>query len=308
VARDAPLLALGLTWTIVLLAVSMFLPTMPVAENKPKRKAKVDRGTRTTLALALFLSAALVAIGIGLWLDRPDAMGNANSDLGAALLGAAVVPVAIFLLEYRFASLAAARDALEAKRRDDSNERNHSQLMTATLDELPGIDLAGRDLSGFYLRKKNLRRAKLIGCELTRAQLEGTDLTGAELQRSVLASAIMVRTHLDSAVLTEADLSESNLRGAFLINTTLTGANLGGTSLAGADLRGAVLIEADLRGAKLRYARNVSSCTLSNSRYDDDTSWPPPPFDAGAAGATGLAFDDPWKSAAALKEWEAVVE
>ena len=307
-ARDAPLFALGLTWSIVVLAVSIFLPAMPDPDNKPRRVGKAAHSVRGTLALALLVSAGLVVIGFVLWLSRPNDMGNAKSDLGAALLGAAVVPFAIFLLEHRFNSISERREALEAERREASNSRNHAQIITATLQDLPGIDLSGRDLNGFYLRKKNLSQGNLQGCDLTRAQLEETNLAGAQLQRAVLVSAYMVGTHLEGALLTDADLTGSNLKGAFLTDSTLTGANLSGALLAGADLTRAVLAAADLRGAQLREANNASDWKLPDCRYDEDTTWPLPPFDATQTGAVLVAWDDPWKSDAELKSWEAVAE
>ncbi len=102
--------------------------------------------------------------------------------------------------------------------------------------DLSGVNLSGRDLSGFDLRQVNL----------SGANLRGADLSGAQLQKADLSAADLTGADLSEAKLQEADLSWAILRGA-----KLAGADLTKISLYMANLTHAMLTDAILTGANL---------------------------------------------------------
>ena len=52
-------------------------------------------------ALGVALAVALIGLGLLLWVPRAGDTANANTDLGTALLGGAVVAFAVLLLQQR---------------------------------------------------------------------------------------------------------------------------------------------------------------------------------------------------------------
>jgi uncharacterized protein YjbI with pentapeptide repeats len=199
---------------------------------------------------------AIVALGgLVLWWP-PGAPASSSNQLGAALLGATIVALAVLVAEYLLSAQAREIDAhnsLAAQerglRREEAEEVLHRQrgeridkwalqLMAIFQQDLKMIDLSGRDMSGLYLR----------ACNLLRANLKGTNLDGANLNGAYLAWAY---------------LSEATLKGADLGDADLAGAGLGGVDLSGANLCGTNLTRADLTGVK-----------LAGARYDRRTAWP----------------------------------
>jgi len=90
--------------------------------------------------------------------------------------------------------------------------------------------LAGEDrgvranLSGQFLRKKNLRgtnfaKADLSNADLKWAKLDGADLRGADLTGAKLNHASLVNSDLTGARLIDADTSMANMNGAILKDT-----------------------------------------------------------------------------------------
>jgi hypothetical protein len=90
----------------------------------------------------------VLLLGVFLWWP-PDDPPDRNSDLGAALMGGAMsgglIALTVVFLERRFAA--------------EADERN-LQLTLGMGDRFVGIDLRGRDLSGFYLTGKDFSGAK----------------------------------------------------------------------------------------------------------------------------------------------------
>jgi uncharacterized protein YjbI with pentapeptide repeats len=296
-------------WTFVLAMLSLALPAMAWPKNTTSSRRRDSHSGRVAWGAVLAFGIALIAVGLLLWLPHAGDSSDANSDLGAALLGAAIVPFALFVLDKRFESIAADRAADEAERRRADELRNYAQIVTALSTALPGIDLSGRDLSRFYLSNKDLPKAELESANLTRAQLEETNLDGANLSHAVLVSAFMTGSTLRAARLEAARLSGANLTGADLTGAILTGADLSGdTQLADADLDRAQLEGADLRGANLESAKNLHTCKLAGARYEaaPSTSWPAG-FDPDRAGAVRLESNDEWQPTA-LKVRARVVE
>ncbi len=120
-------------------------------------------------------------------------------------------------------------------------------------------DLAGKNLSGFSMRRVNL----------VRAHLESADLTGAKLFRASLEGA-----DFTDARLVRTDLREADLGAATLFRADLRGALLQGANLRYADLRGARLGSVDFSGADLRDARFSPNFDRNDVVSDDATQWP----------------------------------
>jgi uncharacterized protein YjbI with pentapeptide repeats len=209
---------------------------------------------------------AIVALGgLVLWWP-PGAPANSSNQLGAALLGATIVALAVIGAEYLVSmqmreienrdSLAAQELQLRREEAEEVLQRQRGeridkwalQLMAIFQQDLKMVDLSGRDMSGLYLR----------ACNLLRANLKGTNLNGANLNGAYLAW-----SYLGEATLMGADLGDADLAGADLEGADLSGANLCGTNLT----------RADLTGAK-----------LGGARYDRRTAWPEgfEPHDSGA--------------------------
>jgi uncharacterized protein YjbI with pentapeptide repeats len=209
---------------------------------------------------------AIVAFGsLVLWWP-PGASANSSNHLGAALLGATIVALAVLVAEYLVSmqmreidnrnSLASQERELRREEAEEERQRQRGkridkwalQLMAVFQQDLKMIDLSGRDMSGLYLR----------ACNLLRANLKETNLDGANLNGGYLAWA-----YLNEATLKGADLGDADLAGAGLVEADLSGANLCGTNL----------MRADLTGAK-----------LGGARYDRRTAWPEgfEPHDSGA--------------------------
>jgi uncharacterized protein YjbI with pentapeptide repeats len=235
---------------------------------------------------AVVVGALLVVAGVWLWLSRKGDSANANTDLGSALLGSAVVAFAVLFLQWRFELDGRARDDAAAAERHRQDVRQQTQSLLVLHSDLTGFDLRGRDLSGFYLRARQLEHAQLDDAILNGANLSFANLRGASLARvSAEKSA-----YLEGAVLVGTDLEGARLAGAYMRGADLTGAFFEGADLAGADLS-----EADLRDCDLSKALNVEHATFESARYDGRTAWPGAPPD----GAVESSEDDDWLSAAA---------
>jgi hypothetical protein len=214
------------------------------------------------------VGAILAAIALGglvLWWP-PEAPANGSNQLGAALLGATIVALAVLVSEYLVStqmreidnknSLAARERRLRREEAEEVLERQRGeridkwvlQFMASFQQDLRRIDLSGRDMSGLYLG----------ACSFLRANLKGTNLSGANLTGAYLAWA-----YLSEATLKGADLGDADLAGAGLEGADLSGANLCGTNLTRADL---------------------TSVKLAGARYDFRTVWPEgfEPQDSGA--------------------------
>jgi uncharacterized protein YjbI with pentapeptide repeats len=214
---------------------------------------------------------AIIAVGGLILLWPPGAPANSSNQLGAALLGATIVALAVLVSEYLVStqmreidnqnSLAARERRLRREEAEEVLERQRGeridkwvlQFMASFQQDLRRIDLSGRDMSGLYLG----------ACNFLRANLKGTNLSGANLSGAYLAWA-----YLSEATLKDADLGDADLAGAGLEGADLSGANLCGTNLTRADL---------------------TSVTLDGARYDFRTVWPEgfEPNDSGAVGLQG---------------------
>jgi len=150
--------------------------------------------------LRVALASGLMPTGWVLW-----ALGDRNHDgrteLGASILGGAVVAFSVVIIE------------VFAARRAD---RRELFLMLNFQQDHPGIDLHGWNLADFRLRRKQMPFADLRGANLKRACLVDTNLMYAKLGRANLREADLTNADLRSADLAEADLRGANLTDALL--------------------------------------------------------------------------------------------
>lgn len=193
--------------------------------------------------IALTIGLVFLIIGVALWLP-PRREASRASDLGAAIVGGALVAGAVLMFQTMIDRKADERDAAAQKREEASDERLSLELTLGLQKDLTGIGLSGRNLSTIYLRGKNL-------------------------SNSDLSNVMAVGTNFQQANLTGADLSDSNLTGAFFEGADLSGAKLTRATLDCAKLTGAVLIAADFSGASL------AGADLSEVRTDSSTKLPP---------------------------------
>jgi uncharacterized protein YjbI with pentapeptide repeats len=227
--------------------------------------APVRRPTLIGFALA----ALLIGGGLALWAPKAGGQANANTDLGTALIGGAVVAFAVLILQQRLDARAQAIEARRLKHEDAERLRQQAQLLCALSDDLTGVDFNHRDLRDMYLRGKVLQSANLEGADLRSATLTGADLREADLRRADLR-----RAHAAGA----------KLQGAALVKAKLEKAVLEGADLRECNLEGAVLDGADLRGASFEDAMNLTKASLQGATYTTATKWPTG-FKAEAAGA-----------------------
>ena len=149
-------------------------------------------------------------------------------------------------------------------------------------------NLRAADLSGVNLRWTNLSNANLLGAnlsnsDLAKANLREADLYKANLKDAKVSGAHLIKTHLRQACLQRCDLSLANLNGADLTEASFKGANLSGADLDASELRNADLSEthlsnailsnvnlanADLRRSDLTNA-NLEFADLSNANLSD---------------------------------------
>jgi uncharacterized protein YjbI with pentapeptide repeats len=92
---------------------------------------------------------------------------------------------------------------------------------------LPGVQLAGRDLTDTLFSQANLSGANLSGASLQYAQFNAADLKGADL------AGADVQATLEQANLTDANLSKANLRNADVSQIVMSGTNFAGANLDG---------------------------------------------------------------------------
>jgi len=205
-----------------------------------------------------FLATAVVP---GIWLWWP-ARGDASSrsDLGVALMTGTLVAFSVLVVQVLYESRASRVEAVQRDaqvtrdhRLQQQAERQSLALAVGMQHDLRELDLRGRNLSGFFLVRKQLQEAQLSGARLDESVLTGSNLTGAALVGARLRAAV-----LDDARLVEAVLSRADLEGAYLRGATLRDADLSAADLRGADMSGATL-----RGA-----------ALGGAQYDATTKWP----------------------------------
>jgi uncharacterized protein YjbI with pentapeptide repeats len=219
----------------------------------------LDLPQSLTSSLLLGVAVALAAIGVVIWSSESSAEGS-RSNLGAALLGSAVVTFTVFGFQ-----LADARQqaALE------QNYREASLTLQSVSNRI--------DQQAITAQRQAIKlQAQAIKVQQALAKRE-TSLAQRQIAAAQRGAAPTSLQHLQLTLalkddLTGIDLRGMDLSGYYLGNKTLVNANLSDADLSRANLQGANLTGANLRGAKLRA-----------SIADASTQWPRG-FDARRAG------------------------
>jgi uncharacterized protein YjbI with pentapeptide repeats len=138
--------------------------------------------------------------------------------------------------------------------------------------------LAGEDLSGLNLSRKNLSQSELQGSDLSMAFLDHAILTRAEMMSSNLTGAYLKGSNLDQAmmgksVMTGANFDDASLEGANLGRSDIRAGSFKNASMNRAYLRdslliGANLTDASLVGGNIIYT-NFSHANLSNANLSE---------------------------------------
>jgi len=159
-------------------------------------------------AASAAIAVAVIAVGLLLWLPSGENKGS-RSELGAAVLGGAVVAFALLFFEGQRQQAA---DRLAA--------RQNFQIALAAQPDLGKVSLTHADLRKIVLVKKRLSGADLSsadisGADLSEANLSGADLSSADLSSANLSGANLSRADLRDAVLTDATISDTSFDGAY---------------------------------------------------------------------------------------------
>jgi uncharacterized protein YjbI with pentapeptide repeats len=248
--------------------------------------------------VGVMLLVATVIPGVRLyWPQRRDPVSR--TDLGVALMTGALIAFAVLALQL----LIQVRSQMDANDRQNEAERQSLLLVLGRSQNLSGLDLHAKDLSGAYLNAKILSQADLVKANMENASLQDANLVAADLQGANLHNAHLERAdlrhadftgarltgaklnnvNLDTAVfygdkggrerfadLTNADLSNASIRAdlrfAHLNGARLIGAVLAPANLSGADLTRADLTFADLRGANLKGANLANAWHLEQAK------------------------------------------
>jgi hypothetical protein len=177
------------TWPIVAVAIFVAAAALSVLGVVTVRGVS---------AASAAIAVAVIAVGLLLWLPSGENKGS-RGELGAAVLGGAVVAFALLFFEGQRETAA---DRL-------ANEQAHQLIVAnqlATQADLRGFQLHAVDLSGLVLANKRLDEA-----DLSQASLRGTNLKGSSLQGSDLIGADLIG----------ASLAGSDLRGALYSTRTV---------------------------------------------------------------------------------------
>jgi hypothetical protein len=198
------------------------------------------------------LVAVLVAViaGLLMWLPS-DKQPSRPSDLGAAIIGGAVVALSVLAIEAsrgRRAALEAEERHREQREWDETNRQR--------------------------VRDDQLRLTLNLQTRLIGVRLDGRDLTEVYIPSRILVKARMVETKLEGAVLYRSDLQHADMRRAILRNADLGRCILNNARLQGADLSGCDLGAADLRRVDLSQTIGLDTAKLANAVFDYATKWP----------------------------------
>ena len=134
--------------------------------------------------------------------------------------------------------------------------------VTFLYSSLVGADLSGSASTGISFGGLSLRRATVRNVTFGASTFTGVDATGADFTGAEMPSTTIRRTQTRVSTWSDADFTRAILTGA-----TIVEANMSGATLADADLRGATLSSVNLTDADL-FGANLSGVTLRGVQFD----------------------------------------
>jgi len=128
--------------------------------------------------------------------------------------------------------------------------------------KLPGINLAGQNLTSGIFRGANLQGANLRGAILNDADMRHANLAGADLTAAELHNVKFRHASLKGATLIEAGLRSADLAGADLSGGDLTGVDFKDANFLSTDIRGANMLGISLTQKQINQAYSNSETKL----------------------------------------------
>ena len=165
------------------------------------------------------------------------------------------------------------------------------------VDNLPQLDLSGRDLRGASAARAVLSGAVMDRIDLAHAELREAHMEGTVLTRARLVWLQAYDARFDGANLTGSDVRRAQLSSAGLQDASLDFANLTGADLRNARLKGASFKGAILNGVDLRSARDLTQDQLADAIGDERTLLPLSPD-----GGETLYVQSCWSEAEAVDQ------
>ncbi|QSQ27460.1 pentapeptide repeat-containing protein [Pyxidicoccus parkwayensis] len=127
---------------------------------------------------------------------------------------------------------------------------------------LQGIDLAGRDLSGYELLELDFTEGRFSGVDFSKVYLGGANFRHADVSKANFSGGSCTQT-----IFTGANLRGARFENAELMVTCFDGADLRDVDFSKAKLHWTDFSGADLTGATM-------SSDLKDLKYDAKTKWP----------------------------------
>jgi hypothetical protein len=173
---------------------------------------------RVFATTTLFITGFLVFTGLAHWLPS-RAVRASQSELGAAILGGAVIGFAVLVLQLGMEQ----RTEILESQRQAAAVRQNTQIGLQNVTDLRRSNFKDSDLSGLFLQNKNLSQANLERANLAGTDLRGSDLRGANLRSADLRGANLDETQLDGAILNGAIADRTTI---FPLGFNFRGANM----------------------------------------------------------------------------------
>jgi uncharacterized protein YjbI with pentapeptide repeats len=217
-------------------------------------------------AVPAIIGIALIVVGACLLAAAPDASSKSGF-LGASLLSAAIVALAVTWLEWSREEAAAAKTEAQRKLQDKRDRQFRLSLRPDFRGWAPppgedysDIKLPYRDFSGARLRKVVFNHADLRKCIFARSDLTSSNMQSAELFEADFRGAWLGGAHLE-----RAELGRANFDGADLCQTHLDNARIQSASFKRTVLNGAVFTGVDITGIDFSESKGLEEADLTGA-------------------------------------------
>jgi hypothetical protein len=186
------------------IAISLLGAVVVVAGGRLLFEQLPLRDLKAFATTTLFITGFLVFTGLMYWLPS-RAVRASQSELGAAILGGAVIGLAVLILQLGMEQ----RTEILERQRQAAAVRQNTQIGLQNVTDLRGSNFKESDLSGLFLQNKDLSQANLEKANLAGTDLRGSDLSGANLRMANLRGANLADTELDGTFLSGAIVDQN---------------------------------------------------------------------------------------------------